>query len=52
MKIKERMSGMGGALLLSAALSFLVAVYAPLELFCGSQEALGCNTIASVRSVR
>jgi len=37
-KFKERMSGMGGALLLSAALAFLVSIYAPIELFCGSQE--------------
>lgn len=38
MKFKERMSGIGSALLLSAALSFLVSLYAPIELFCGSQE--------------
>ena len=38
MKLKERMSSTGSALLLAAALSFLTALYAPLELFAGSQE--------------
>ncbi len=38
MKFKERMSGVGIGILLAVALSFLLTVYAPLELFAGSQE--------------
>ena len=36
-KIKKRFSGLGGALTLSVALAFLATVFAPLELFVGSQ---------------
>lgn len=38
MKFKDRMSGIGLGIMLAAALSFLLTVYAPLEMFLGSQE--------------